>query len=237
MRHNQVRALARHRIVKLIAVIRLVADDAIRRDAGEHEVEQGLHQLAFMRRCGAGVNRHRQAACIDQHHDFHAFSGLCAANTIAAALGFTERAIDEAFKQFVAAAFFHAASGFTHQTLEHARLHPGLEPSMHRALAAEALRQIFPLRTVVEDLEDARNGLAFVRRRPSAFWIPRRIRHALTNPVQLLVRESHRHANLYCATRNRFRDRFYTACLVCAGRSAVKPKPKIRPVPWEVMQF
>lgn len=29
----------------------------------------------------------------------------------------------------------------------------------------------------------------------------------------------------------------YTACLVCAGRAAVKPAPKIKPVPWEVMQF
>ncbi len=57
VRRDQVSALRSQFIIELVAVVRLVADDAIRRDAGEHEVEQGLHQLAFMRRCGAGVDR------------------------------------------------------------------------------------------------------------------------------------------------------------------------------------
>ena len=208
VRRNQVHTLTCHCIVKFITVISFVANDAIRRDTGEHEVKQVLHQLTFMRLCRAGVNSNRQAAGINQHHDFHAFSGLCTTDAIATALGFAERSIDEALIKFVAAALFYAAPCFAHQTLENARAYPRLEPSMHRALGAEVSRQIFPFCAVVEYPEDTGDGIAFISWWPAAFGIPRRIRYAFTYPIQLFVRESHCHANLYCPTQHRFRDRF-----------------------------
>lgn len=54
----------------------------------------------------------------------------------------------------VAAPFLHAAARVAHEPLEHARLHPGREPAMHRAVAPELPRQVLPFGAVVQDPED-----------------------------------------------------------------------------------
>lgn len=96
VRRDQVRALAGELIVQRVAVVRLVADDAAGRHAGEHELKEALHQRALVRRGRGPVDRHRQPAGVDEHHDFHALSGLGDADPIPAALGFAERRVDEA---------------------------------------------------------------------------------------------------------------------------------------------
>ena len=61
------------------------------------------------------------------------------------------------------------------------------------------------LGAVVQDSEDAAQGLAIVHRRPSALGIHRRIRHPLGQPLHLLVGQSHRHAMLFAPDPHRLR--------------------------------
>ena len=49
----------------MVAVVRLVADDALRGLLGQHEVEQALDQAALVRAGRARVGRHRQVAFDD----------------------------------------------------------------------------------------------------------------------------------------------------------------------------
>ena len=155
VRCDQVDPLTRQMVIERIAVVGLVANGAVGRHAGEHELEEPLHQLRLVGCRRGAVHRHGQSACIHKHHDFHAFSGLCDAHAVTATLGFAERRIDEAFIQPVPAAFLDHAAGFAHERLEHARVHPGREPAMHGALGAELPGEVLPLRAVVENPEDA----------------------------------------------------------------------------------
>lgn len=189
MRRDQIRALAGHLIIELIAVVRLVADEPIRRENGEHEVEQMLYDAAFVRRSRAGVDRHRQTARIHQHHDFHAFSSLGETDAITAALGLGERGIDEALVEFVAAALFDTATGLAHDAFKHASLNPLLEPAMHGALGAEAARQILPLGAVVEHPENAADDITFVGGGPTTFGTDNRIRNSFAEPIDLFFSE------------------------------------------------
>lgn len=73
---DQLDALVVEVLIERIGVVGLVADDARRRIRAEHEVKEPLHQGALVRARAAGSDRDRQAACINQHHDFHAFPAL-----------------------------------------------------------------------------------------------------------------------------------------------------------------
>lgn len=179
-----------HLGVESVAVVRLVADDP-RRDLGrKHEVKHLLHELALVSVRRSRVDRHRQAPGIDQHHDFHAFSDLRASNAVSSALGLAERRIDEALVEVVTTPFLDAPTRVAHDGFKHTRLDPVLEPSVHRTLGTELPRQILPLRTAIEDPEDACDHLALVGRRPAPKWAARWVRNAVTDPIQLVVRES-----------------------------------------------
>ena len=72
-------------------------------------------------RAGRGrVDRDRQAAGIDQNHDFHAFSDTRAANPVAPALGLREGAVDKALVEPVAVPLLNAAAGVAQNGLEEA---------------------------------------------------------------------------------------------------------------------
>ena len=55
VRCDQLNALFRQILVKLVAVVRLVADDAFRVFLRQHEVEEPLNKLALVRACRAGI--------------------------------------------------------------------------------------------------------------------------------------------------------------------------------------
>jgi len=76
VRRDHLYALVIQVIMQRVAVVRVVADDAMRCLGAEHELEQALHELGFVRACAARGHRHRQAAGIYQDHDFHAISRL-----------------------------------------------------------------------------------------------------------------------------------------------------------------
>jgi len=77
--------LVRELFIKSVAVVRLVIDHARRRFGGQHDAEEALNELAFVRTGRGGIDVHRQPTGVHEHHDFHAFSGLRAANAISAA--------------------------------------------------------------------------------------------------------------------------------------------------------
>lgn len=220
MRRDEVAAHAGELIVERVAVVGLVAADAIGRHACEHEVEEALDELALVGRGRRGVDGHGQAAGIDQHHDFHAFSGFGDADAIAAALGLAEGGIDEALVKPVAVTFIDEASGFTHDPLEDAGLGPGGKPAMDRALAAEASGQVLPLGTVVEDPEDALERTTLVRRGASTLGRHGRVGHSRGQPVELFIGQSHRHARLFARPSPpdaRFWDSLYAGLICSAG--------------------
>ena len=185
MRRDEFDALLREFVCERVTVVGHVADQALGVFVGEHEVEHGLDQLTLMRLSRACGDRHRQAAGIDHHHDFHAFSDLCAADAVAAAPRFAERAVDETLIDAVAVALFNTATGVTHELLEETLTGPLLKPAMHGALATKPSRKILPLRAVGEHPEDAADDLPRVADRRSALQRPRRIRHQFDQKVQL----------------------------------------------------
>jgi len=196
MGSDQFNPIRSQSLIERIAVIRLVTDDPFGPSIGEHEVEQLLHELAFMWVGRTGIDRDGQALRVDQHHDFHAFSCLRAADAIAAASGFGERAIDETLVEFVAVAFLNARAGVAHERFEDIVLDPTFEPSMHGALAAESSWQVLPFGTVVENPEDALDDLAFVGRWPATARVAWRVGNPFTNPVKLFVHE-YQHESIY----------------------------------------
>lgn len=155
VRRNQLHAALGQVGVQRVAVEGRVADDARRRFARQHEVEQPLHQAAFVPLGRGGIDRHGQAAGIHLDHDFHAFSDFSVADPVSPAAGLAEGRVDEALVHAVLPALLDAAAGRTHHPLEEPSTHQFLEPAVHRALAAEFARQVFPLRTVVQHPEDA----------------------------------------------------------------------------------
>lgn len=72
--------------VESVAVVGLVADDAIGHCFGQHEVEELLHQVALGMIRGSRVDGGGKTLGIDQHHDLHAFTDSGQADSCAAAL-------------------------------------------------------------------------------------------------------------------------------------------------------
>jgi hypothetical protein len=195
MRRDHLDPSLRQGVVQGIAVVGLVADDALRLLARQHEVEQSLHQptLVPIRRCG--VDGHREAPGVHQDHDLHAFTDLCAADPVPSALGLAERGVKEALIEAIPTLFLDASAGIPHDRLEHTCPHPLLKPPMYSALGPELRRQVFPLRTVVENPEDPRDNLSLIGRRSPAQRASGRIWDPLANPIEFLFCD-YKHASL-----------------------------------------
>ncbi len=167
----------------------------------------------------AGRDRDGETAGIDKHHDFHAFSGLGNADAISPAAGLAEGRIDEALVEAVAVALLDEFARIAHEVLEHTLLHPEREPAVDRALGTEPPRQVLPLRTVIKDPEDAAERGTLVDRGPPALGRDGRIGDTFGQPVELFIRESHRHAMLFAPRSSpvaRFWDSLYA---LVAGES------------------
>src|SRR5262249_46002735 len=67
---------------------------------------------------------------------------------------------------------------------------------MHGAVASDLSLKIRLFRTIVQDPKEAGEQLAFVRRRPPALGMARRVGHLFTQPFQLLIRESYTWGNV-----------------------------------------
>ena len=162
-------ALQSELFIQSVAVVGLVADDSLGKLGAEHEAEEFLDQTAFMRIGRRGADRQWQSLGIDQNHDFYSFAGLGAADTRTTAFGFGKGSIDETFIKPEATLFFHQTSHRTHEMIEDTGLHPTQEPAMHAAFGTESLRQILPLRAIVQDPEDPGQGTPLIDRRSATF--------------------------------------------------------------------
>lgn len=127
VRGDHLDALLGQVVVEQVAVVGLVADDALGVPGGEHEVKEALHQPGFVGAGAARGHRDGQAAGVHEHHDFHAFSGLGDAEAVAAAAGLAEGRVDEALVEAVAAALLEERPRVAHDALEDALARPALE--------------------------------------------------------------------------------------------------------------
>jgi hypothetical protein len=172
--------------VEAIAVVCLVSHHSRRVFGRKHEIEQLLHQAVLRSIRWSRIDRHREPTSIDQDHYFHAVTDLREPNTLPSRLCLAEAPVDEALVQPVPASLLDAPSRFPHERLEYTGLHPPLEPAVHCTLRSKLCRQILPLGAIVEHPEDACNHLPFVNRRATTLWAARRVRHTVTNPIELL---------------------------------------------------
>ena len=175
----------RHRFIKPVAVIGLVANDSLGGPLREHEVKQPLNQGALVG-CGRHrIDRYRKPSRIDQNHDFYAFSDSGTPDTIAAATSLAEGAVDETLVELVLPSFFDEPAGIAHEGLEDPFADPPLKPTMHRAFGAEFGWKILPFGPVVENPEDALNDLSFVGRRAASKRASRWVWNPFRKPIQL----------------------------------------------------
>ena len=127
-----------------------------------HEVEERRDQGALMRAGAARIDRDRQPSGIDHDHHLHAFACLGAANPVAPAFCLREGAINVTFLELEAAALLDDRSHRRQKRLKGSCMHPPLKGPVNRTLGSEHARQILPLRTIVQDPEDAGDGLTLV---------------------------------------------------------------------------
>ena len=168
-----------------IAVISLVANDSRGLLLGEHEAEEFLDEPAFVGRGRGGCDRHRQTFGINEDHDFDSLSSLGAADSIAAALGFGEGSIDEAFVEAEAALLFDKSAESLQKGFKNTVLDPAGKPTVDAAFGAVSFRQIFPFRSVVKNPEDARQGLPFGNRRAATLRTGLKIGNEFAEGVEL----------------------------------------------------
>ena len=185
IRRDHFNALDGQLRVELVAVVGFIANDALGSFGAEHEAEEFLDEAAFVGIGRRGAHGQRQSARIDQNHDFNALSGLGAADPVAATLGFGEGPIDKALVESEAPVLLDEGSHRAHEFFEDPRFDPAQKPPVDAALGAVSLRQILPLRAVVEHPEDARQGLPFVRRRSPAFRTRLMVRNKCFENIEL----------------------------------------------------
>lgn len=184
---DHLNVLSRERGIERVTVVSFVTDDARRRLAGDHEVEQSLHQPALVRPCLGGVGRHGQTLGVNQQHDLYALSHSGDANTITTLACLAERGVNEALVEFEAAAPLNASARLAHDALENSGLRPPVKPVMHCALRPELRRQVLPLGAIVQDPEDTLHHLALVRWWPPSFPAAQSIRNLITYPIKLCI--------------------------------------------------
>src|SRR5262249_43554303 len=97
----------RHLLIKHVAVVSFVANQALGDLSGHHEIKESLNQMALVRGRRRAVRGHRQTFAINHNHDFDALSNTGAADPIAAALGFSKGPIHEAFVKLETIALFN----------------------------------------------------------------------------------------------------------------------------------
>src|SRR5690606_29288571 len=95
---DQLDALFTKLRIQWIAVVRLVADQDLRLCLDHVEVEGQLYERHFMMVRRVRGDRQRQALAIHNCHDFHAFSALCRANLLPAALRRSKGGVDVALR-------------------------------------------------------------------------------------------------------------------------------------------
>ena len=83
-------------------------------------------------------------------------------------LALEKGAIDMAFVELEAAAFFDDGSNGCQQRFESSHFHPPCEAAMNCTFAAKLRRKVLPFRPIIKDPKDASNRLAPVGRRPAA---------------------------------------------------------------------
>ena len=172
-----------------IVIVGLVTDESFGNFIGQHEFKELLNERALMRVRRCSIDGNRKTARVDHNHDFHAFPGLCASDSVAATSGFSERSIDEALVDLEAMTGLYASPSVAHDVLKYACFNPLLEPPVNRALATELRWKILPLRTIVQDPEDSLDDLTFVNWWTTTTRITRRIRNPFTKPIELFFRE------------------------------------------------
>lgn len=184
--------------VELVAVVGLVADDALGRFGREHEAEEFLDQTAFGSVGRSGAHRHGQAFGVDQDHDFDPLADPGATNALTSALGLGEGSIHKALVEPIAPIFFYQLAHRAHDLLEHSRLDPAQEPTMYTTLGAKSYRQILPLGSVIQHPKYAGQGLPFTDRWPSSLRARLKIGNQILQQIKLLFAKYQHPKNLAC---------------------------------------
>lgn len=108
------------------------------------------------------VKAQRQSMAIHHQHPFGSFSHLGNADLLATPLRRRERAVKEGHRPVERTLLIESGLGHTLNALPHALLAPAFEPLPRCRRRAILARQILPITSSDEDVEDAFNGSAVV---------------------------------------------------------------------------
>jgi hypothetical protein len=141
-------------------------------------------------------------------------------------------------------------SRVAHDRLKHTGSDPSTKTSVNGSVGAEATRQVLALGPVFHDLEPTSQRIASAHHRSPTLGAHRRVGHTLAQPVQMFIRQSHRHATLFSPhplSVARFWDKILspyhprhtrsgppatTACRTGHTPGASRDTPLLCPEPW-----
>ena len=142
-------------VIQLVAVIRAITNRVLGLCLDHVEVEAQLYQSDLMVVRCVGAHRQRQPVTVDNCHEFHTLTTLGRPDLITVFFGRGTRCIDKAFR-FIQRTFCAQRVGKIDENIARDFVTaPLLKAAMHRFVVRVALREHVPLRTRIEDPEDA----------------------------------------------------------------------------------